>query len=861
MTSYERQVAVTVGLLTVAMAATVAFSLWTGSRYIREIGPLVQANNRILLEVTTAHLWFEEILSGDTTHDFQNVQAHLNTAETLATTMLEGGSVEGIEIGSLKKAGLIEAVGGLSDRLGELHRLADNRFNAGKTGGSGSPLDVGFDAAFASVTTHSREIDELLEEEARHKARGFFHVQLFLGFLILASSTLVTIVLFRHDRRRQTNLLKIEQGAEDLRESRERLDLALHGAELGLWDWDIAADTIIVNDRWAEMLGHDPGEFDHDLQFWADNLVHPDDLDRVRETLQRHLKGETETYETEHRLRTKSGHWIWVLDKGRVVERDASGRAIRAAGTHLDITERRRVEERRRFTDQKLALHVQQTPLAVIEWDTDFLVTAWNPAAERIFGYSEAQALGRHASGLIVPESARDHVNAVWTALLEKRGGERSTNENTTSDGRTVLCEWYNTPLIDRAGAVIAVASLVQNITERRLAEEERKKTEARMQHAQKLESLGVLAGGIAHDFNNILTGILGYADLALHDLPNGATARSSVLEVITAARHAAALSQQMLAYSGKGKFIVEPIALGALINEMRNLIEVSVSKKSLLRYHLADTLPMIKGDVSQVRQVIMNLVVNASEALGETSGVISITTGATECDRAQLAECYLHENQAEGLYVFLDVADTGCGMDEKTMSRVFDPFFTTKFAGRGLGMAAVLGIVRGHRGAIRTTSRLGRGSVFTVLFPTSKEENHPPPPEPDEPNGVWYGKGTILVVDDDETVATLAKKMLQRLGFDVMCANDGRQAVEVFRLNAAEIDCVLLDLTMPEMDGEEAYHEIRLIRKDTPVILSSGYNEQDVVQRFAGQGLAGFVQKPYQINNLSVALRRVFEK
>jgi CheY-like chemotaxis protein len=266
-----------------------------------------------------------------------------------------------------------------------------------------------------------------------------------------------------------------------------------------------------------------------------------------------------------------------------------------------------------------------------------------------------------------------------------------------------------------------------------------------------------------------------------------------------------------------------------------------------------------VDADASQLRQVVMNLVVNASEAIGERSGVITLSTGAMDCDRAYLSESWLDEQLPEGMYVFIEVADTGSGMDAETRARIFDPFFTTKFTGRGLGLAAVLGIVRGHRGAIKVYSELGKGTTLKVLFPASQRA------EVRETRsavrGMYEGKGTVLLVDDDESVRAVGRKMLERIGFTVVTAADGSEAIARFRERADDIICAIVDLTMPHVDGAETFRELRRMRPGVRVILSSGYNEQDVTQRFVGKGLAGFIQKPYQLSTLVAVLKEVLEK
>jgi signal transduction histidine kinase/ActR/RegA family two-component response regulator len=409
---------------------------------------------------------------------------------------------------------------------------------------------------------------------------------------------------------------------------------------------------------------------------------------------------------------------------------------------------------------------------------------------------------------------------------------------------------------------------LCDKIAESKQAEEEKLALERQVRHAQKLESLGVLAGGIAHDFNNILMAILGNADLALDELSPMSPARGSIREIKKAAKRAAELVKQMLAYSGKGRFVVEPIDAGGLIEEISHLLEVSISKKSVLKHNLAENLPTFDGDVTQIRQVIMNLITNASEAIGDKSGVISLSTGAMGCDRAYLNDinevvrASLDEPLPEGVYTYFEVADTGCGMDAETIEKIFDPFFTTKFTGRGLGMSAVLGIVRGHKGALKIYSEVGKGTTFKILFPANElPDNGFALRRKDQAEGKdWLGSGTVLVADDEETVCAVVKKMLELMGFSVLTAPDGREALKVFREHADEIVCVLLDLTMPHMDGEEAFRTMRRLHPGITVILCSGYNEQDATQRFAGKGLAGFIQKPYNMAALREKLVDVLE-
>jgi len=390
---------------------------------------------------------------------------------------------------------------------------------------------------------------------------------------------------------------------------------------------------------------------------------------------------------------------------------------------------------------------------------------------------------------------------------------------------------------------------------ERKIYEDERLVLERQLLHAQKLESLGVLAGGIAHDFNNILTSIVGNADLALMKMSPESPSIDHLHRIENAAAKAADLAKQMLAYSGKGKFVVSNLDMNRLLEEMLHMLEVSISKKAILRLNLTPNLPSVEADATQMRQIIMNLVINASEAIGDKSGIIAINTGCMDCDSNYLKNIWLDENISEGLYIYLEVADTGCGMDKETLAKIFEPFFSTKFTGRGLGMAAVLGIVRGHNGAIKVYSEPGKGTTFKILLPASGKPTEIFNTEIQSDD--WRGSGTVLLVDDEETVRGIGKEMLHELGFTTITANDGREALEIFR-QKGDFAFVILDLTMPHMDGEQCFREMRRLKPEVNVIISSGFSETEVSQKFVGKGLAGFIQKPYKLSMLKAAIKNM---
>jgi PAS domain S-box-containing protein len=430
-------------------------------------------------------------------------------------------------------------------------------------------------------------------------------------------------------------------------------------------------------------------------------------------------------------------------------------------------------------------------------------------------------------------------------------------------DRAAAVLEFHSTDAVqpddDLLDAMRQVAAQLGRVVERSQV----RRLEEKMRHAQKLESLGVLAGGIAHDFNNLLTAVLGYTELALRQTPADSPLQELLGQVRTAALQAAELCNQMLAYSGQGRFVVEPVDLSKLLRDMGNLLSVSISKKAHVEFDLAvdlaDDLARVQGDPAQLRQIVMNLMTNASDALEDKPGTITVRTGAAQLRGAHPSDLLAAENLPAGDYVFLEIADTGCGMDEETCAKMFDPFFTTKFTGRGLGMAAVLGIVRGHGGLIRVQSEPGQGTVIRVYFPGSSAvpkqqviRAHP------DRSFAW--RRHILIVDDDPSVLRVTTLLLESFGFRVSQANNGHEAVEAIRRRPHEFAMVLLDLTMPEMSGHEALSEIRAIRSDLPVLLASGYREQDAVHRVPGERPTAFIQKPFEFDVLMAKMRQVLD-
>ncbi len=648
---------------------------------------------------------------------------------------------------------------------------------------------------------------------------------------------------------------------EALRRSERRLSEAQKIAQLGHWRWGVRTGEVEWSEEVFRIFRLDPHSFTPQIDSILALSPWPEDHERGKELIRKAMASrEKGTYEQRFlRPDNSIGYYVSSFQG----EYDDNGNLVSIVGTVQDITERKQAEEALRESEEKFRGIYEESPIGIELYDREGRLLDANRACLEIFGISDAKAVkgfklfeDPNLSGEFKAQLQRGENVRYEMAFDFERVRTLGLYETTKSG--TIHLDLLITPLSGvKKASSIGYLVHVRDITERKQAEEERRKLEAQMRDVQKLESLGVLAGGIAHDFNNLLMAILGRADLALHSLSRVSPAYHHVQEITRSSERAADLCRQMLAYSGKGRFVVGRHDLSEIVREMGQLLEVTVSKNAMVRYTLAEDLPAVESDVTQIRQVIMNLIINASEALGDTRGVITVATGVMACDGIYLAESYLDDGLPEGQYVTLEVSDTGCGMDAETRSRVFDPFFTTKFTGRGLGLAAVLGIVRGHKGAIRVYSELGKGTTFKILLPAVAWE----PGERGgaaEPSVSVPGGGTVLLVDDDPLVLDVASAMLDQFGFKVLTAVNGREGLELFRAHGEEITCVVLDLTMPVMGGEETFRELRRLRGDVQVILSSGYNEQDVTQRFVGKGLAGFIQKPYTTASLRKVLSRV---
>ncbi len=619
----------------------------------------------------------------------------------------------------------------------------------------------------------------------------------------------------------------------------ERLYRAIgESIDYGVWVCDPDGRNTYASESFLKLVGQTQEQCSN---FGWGDVLHPDDAEKTIAAWKECVRTGGR-WDIEHRYRGVDGKWHDILARG-VPVRDERGEVVCWAGINLDISALKRAQEELRRSNAVLEAFFAASPGILNIDDEELRYVKTDALTPTYFGLTRESIVGKSIAEL-APEFMREY-GAMLREVIETGQPRLNVEVRTPVADRGGemaywLASYFPVPLPENRRGVGVVGV---EITELRKAEE-------RLRQAQKLESLGVLAGGVAHDFNNLLVGIVGCGSLAEEMLPAGHPAVELIQTVIRTGEQAAHLTRQMLAYSGKGTFVLEPLDLSAIIPEMAGLIRSSISKNIALHLNLGPALPFIEADRGQVQQVFMNLVLNAAEAIGGRDGVITVVTGVRAVDGSFIRLNPEAADLRPGEYVLLQVHDTGCGMDETTRARIFDPFFTTKFTGRGLGLAAVAGIVRGHKGCILVKSAPGQGSAFTVLFPrAAAPAGRAAVPAP---RLSLRGSGVILVVDDEALVREMAKRALERHGYTVLAADSGPAAIDLFRTRSEEIALIVLDLSMPKLSGEQTLPHLRKIRPEVKVIISSGYSEAETMLLFKDDPISGFIQKPYTATTIA---------
>ena len=649
--------------------------------------------------------------------------------------------------------------------------------------------------------------------------------------------------LLEEDIRRRTTAEQALKGSE------ARLQAILDHNPNSIFVKDLAGHYVLVNRQHAHLWNRPAAEF---IGRTDRELFPPDIAARFLEVDAQVLSANAAIRQEVTLTLPGTGLAITAIVQ-KFPLRDAEDRIYGLCGISTDITDRKQAEAELQENRRQLSNLISQLPGAAFRCQFDEKLTALF-ASEGMLGLTgypaEDFVAGRmHIARLTVPEDRPAVRGAVGAAIRDRRPFELEYRIY-HRDGQEKWVLVRGRPIYDEAGALRFLEGLAIDVTALKLAEQDQIAMERKLLAAQKLESLGVLAGGIAHDFNNILTSVLANASLARHDASAGRGVDRSLQQIELAARRAADLCQQMLAYAGKGKLASDRLDLSELVRDTTTLLEITISKNTKLDLRLAAGLPPVLADPTQLRQIVMNLVINAADAITARPGLITVTTFTREAGTALLHGALGSPDLPPGPYVGLEVTDNGAGMTPETIARIFEPFFTTKFSGRGLGLSAVLGIVQSHRGALFVESVPGQGSTFRLLLPaTSGQTVSSAPPFPDAAPVALHG--TALVVDDEEAVRSIAATVLEMHGATSLTAASGDEALELLRIHGEKIALVLLDLTMPGITGEETLRRMRMLGARQPVILMSGYSETETMQRSANLGVAGFIQKPFEVTTL----------
>ena len=546
---------------------------------------------------------------------------------------------------------------------------------------------------------------------------------------------------------------------------------------------------------------------------------------------------------------------LWVRAQGEAEY--SEGKITKIFGSLQNITERKQMEEQLRQSNEQLRFVLEGSQLGFWDWNMESGEVARNERWAEMLGYTlrEVQLTVSQWTTLMHPEDQ----DRAWKSINDHLEGREPLHE---VEYRMLAKDGQYKWILDRArvvkrgadGKPVRMSGTHTDVTERRRMEEEKQSLDQQMQHAQRLESLGVLSGGIAHDFNNILAIIIGHCALAKMGPQR---AEESIREIESAAERAAELCRQMLAYAGKSQFVRTTVNFRDLVDDMIRMLRPTISQKVELSIDLSAEIPLISGDASQLRQIAMNLFINASEAIGPGQGRIRVSLAQVEFVEGEPSKDYLGRIIPPGSYACLEVSDNGCGMDEESMRRIFEPFYTTKFTGRGLGMSAVLGIITSHLGALQLSSELGRGTSFKVYLPVRGGDGaHDGAPVTSVASTPWSGSGTVLLVEDECQVRMVARILLEDFGFSVLEAGDGQEALELYQRNPSDIRLVLTDMGMPVMDGYDLCLELRKLDPELPIIISSGFGDTDVASRINRSDIAGMISKPYNTEQFREVLK-----
>jgi PAS domain S-box-containing protein len=683
--------------------------------------------------------------------------------------------------------------------------------------------------------------DEALAERALRQGAQDYLLKAHLDRRLL-----VRAVRYSIERKRAENAL---------RRSEERFELMARATNDVVWDWDLLTNRLWWNVGVRSFLGYPPDHVGSDPNWWHEH-IHPEDRSRVTSGMRSVIDGGGRFWMDEHRYRCADGSYAVVFDRGYVIH-DEQWRPVRMIGAMMDITDRKRAEEALRETNDTLRTLVLASPMAITLTDADEKIRIWNPAAEQLFQWAAPDVVGKPLSQVIAPGRLHEF-RRLCRQVLDGQSLMGADLPGLRRDGTPVDLNLSMGPLRDARGRVSGLMALLQDVTERNLADQQRAHLEAQLRQSQKMEAVGRLAGGVAHDFNNLLTAISGYAELLQGLSKPGEQARDYADEILKSALRASSLTRQLLAFSRRQVLQPRVLDLNGVISGMEGLLRRLIGEDVDFTARLAPDLWSVRADQNQIEQVIMNLAVNARDAM-PSGGKLTVETRNLRLGRDYTDS---HGRVRTGPHVVLAVSDTGCGMDAEVCSHLFEPFFTTKEQGKGtgLGLATVYGIVKQSGGDIWVYSEPGRGSAFKIYLPAVEAPADPAAPDTTRRQSL-RGTETILLVEDAEVVRRLLREILVQSGYKVLLACDGEEAIRISREHAGPIDLLITDVVMPRVGGRELAAQLSSDRPDLNVLYMSGYTEEAVSNHGILDPGSAFLEKPFSPDVLARKVRSVLER
>jgi len=665
-------------------------------------------------------------------------------------------------------------------------------------------------------------------------------------FFALAGFFLTLILMILYMRK------EIQKQTRWIKENEQRLAMALQGTNAGLWDWDLHTNVLTINEIWAHLLGYEPEELTPvTIETW-ERLTHPEDLKRARKALMIHFKDETVPYDLEIRMQHKDGHWVWLMNRGKVVSRTKTGHPLRMIGTHVDITPWKEAENALLSSEKRYRSLFENNHAIMLLLDpTNGQIVEANPAACHFYGWPREQLVSMNI-GEINTLSHDEIMQEMNMARFFKKNYFEFRHR--LADGTIKDVEVYSGLIHFEERELLY--SIIHDVSEKKEMEREKEKLETQLRRSQRLETIGTLTGGIAHDFNNILLPIIGYSEMILQKTEDKKI-RDYLDSILSGAHRAKDLVRQLLTFSRQTEHVKTPTDICGIIHDSVHMLRSLSPSTISIELDLPSTCKSIMADRTQLHQVIVNLCTNATHAMEPDGGTLRLAVDYRLFKSKE--DCPVKGLESGKEYLVLSASDTGQGMDEETMEHIFEPFFTTKSMdkGTGMGLSIVHGIVTSHNGFIQAQSTPGKGSVFILYFPVV--DAIAPTPE-EKIIAIQGGDEHILLVDDEETITLMLKEALTKLGYRVTSFIQSKEALVAIQNNPSRFNLLITDLTMPEMSGVELAQEARKINRNIPVIIMTGYGNPP--DEYLSRSLFKYmIKKPFELHELTDIIREMFPK